>query len=257
MLKKYFLLLLLVLCIPISFILLSFLPLVEATPNQFITIEISKTCLYSLFQNNTRCPSYADILYLDSSLPIISGQFQENDQGFLERQPPQLRNFWKYFDLENQTRIVVDPSYEMYTRGQNIHLVLNTDSFVFYSASSPANTPSFSNTTASSFTSATTPTKNTQNTAFLIDNDMISPPQNCKTMYINAENWKIYLENAINYFKSNCDPKLSLYDPTPRHIPKKSNIDIITSPNYQYSQQIKRIIDNCIFKYGSCSELPQ
>ena len=171
--------------------------------------------------------------------------------------PPNSETFGNISTWKIKQELSWTPSYEMYTRGQNIHLVLNTDSFVFYSASSPANTPSFSNTTASSFTSATTPTKNTQNTAFLIDNDMISPPQNCKTMYINAENWKIYLENAINYFKSNCDPKLSLYDPTPRHIPKKSNIDIITSPNYQYSQQIKRIIDNCIFKYGSCSELPQ
>jgi len=65
----------------------------------------------------------------------------------------------------------------------------------------------------------------------------------CYHGIITSEDWQFLLPDSIHYLRTDC--KVTQYDELKIELIDYTNIDITTSPNWQYEQWLKSIKESC------------
>lgn len=213
-------------------------------------ITLSKTCIIMITNNfTTTCPSYQDLLVLDNSIYEFSGEFVTDKNGFFHRGDPPVGNSWRLYDFDDTPRMFVDPPVGMTTRVKLITIVPNFDNFFILGDNVQHQTfemveKTITITYGDQIKEKTFMIRNqTQEWGRIIYHDRYV--ENCDSAYINAEDWKFILVDTINYIRNGCDPAFTEFINKEIIIPELTEIDITTSPNWQYSQWLKDIKKNC------------
>lgn len=171
-----------------------------------IGIELSKTCQIMIINNfPTDCPTYQDLQDLDTSR-VESGVFGYHD-GFYQRGQPLVKNDHRLYDFEKEFVIVVNPSGNLASRIKMITIENSLDNyFLPYDFVKKDHT-------------------RTVNHDRYVDS--------CKNAVISASEWKGLLPDTIHYLRTGCT--VTGYDSVEKITDPITNIDITTSPFYQYT----------------------
>jgi len=205
-----------------------------------IGVELSNSCLTAIKYNlKTKCPSYEDLYYLDSSNQIISGKFVTTDD-FFYRNTTVVRNSWAWYSADQTQRIFIDPPAEMHNKIKMITLLPN---FKTYYQQSDIMRKYTGNDTSSM-----------QEFDRVLYHDRYVNI-NCSIATINADKWKILLNDTINFMQNNCDESATDIDIVEVISVKKTEFDLTKSQAYIDAKRLKWIIKNCLFTYGACKEL--
>jgi len=198
-----------------------------------IGVVLSKTCI-TMIKNDipTTCPTYKDLVILDSSLTDVSGKFTTDDDGFFHRVEPGLKSSWRYYDHDTEIRIFVDPPYGMAERIKTISLQPNFDNYLVTEDLTQGDYGS-----ESQF-------------ATVVYHDRYI--DKCKYATINADKWELLLADTIHYMRNNCNPDHTSYYEREVINATKTEIDVTTSPNWQYQKWLEEVSNFCIFKFRQC-----
>jgi len=106
---------------------------ITKTYGNFITIELSKTCLTQLKNNvTTKCPSYKDLQQYDTTDSKNAGKFEYDKNGFYHRGKPFYNNYQlSYHPSKHPFVVCVDCSEQIMRTSKNI--VIEAINFVFKS----------------------------------------------------------------------------------------------------------------------------
>ena len=180
---------------------------------KLIGVDISKSCETMLKNNFTSsCVGYDLLRQLDSSNESISGGWIVED-GYTKRDVSVLEKSWRWYDTDDNIRIIVDPPTGMTERIKMITLTNNFDTYF-----TPSDMKLENNT-------------RTWHEGRYVDK--------CRTAIIDVNNWLMLLPDTIHYLRTNCE--VTGYDELKSENMTLSNIDITTSPNYQ--AELKLIAD--------------
>jgi len=222
-----------------------------------IGVSLSKSC-ETMIKNNftTNCPSYKQLVQLDSSDTDISGKFTTDDDGFFHRGPELVLDSYKFYWNDEQIRIFVDPPGSMVDRIKMIEIRPNFDTYTIpgdmvvpdkYELAISNKTETLGNLTRVVNYEFRNQTE-TYGTVIYHDRYI----DKCKDAVINANNWKFLIGDTIHLMRNNCDRDFTAFEEREVTIPEKSVIDITTSPNWIYQQWLKHTEEFCIFKYKAC-----
>lgn len=186
---------------------------------RLIGLQLSNQCI-KLIKNGfpTTCPTYYDLINIDQSEEYVSGFFVTDDDGFFHRAEPNYANSWRWYDGDDSTRVILDPPKGM---AERIPMITITNNFNIYFK--PGD--------------------------FSVDDDGLRKYnkhrsiEGCKDALISSDVWKVMLTDTIEMLKTGCAKTTiqeSFVDPLPR-----TEIDITTSPNWQYSQWMDRSMSSC------------
>lgn len=216
-----------------------------AKTNVKIGIQLSNTCITMIMNDiDSTCPTYKNLISLDSSDTSISGRFNENF-GMFQRMEPSVQNSWRSYDFDDTPRIFVDPPKGMAERIKTIQLQPNFDTYVL--------THNLSETRDAVYVNGTNGigVKTTGETFRILYHDIYVDP-NCRSATVNADKWELLLANVIYYMKNNCQEEFKTFE-NEEIIPTTfTQQDITTSQKYQYDQWVEQIKSKCIFKYKAC-----
>ena len=167
-----------------------------------------------MLKNNftSSCVGYDLLRQLDSSNEDISGGWIVED-GYTKRDVSVLEKSWRWYDTDDNIRIIVDPPTGMTERIKMITLTNNFDTYF-----TPSDMKLENNT-------------RTWHEGRYVDK--------CRTAIIDVNNWLMLLPDTIHYLRTNCE--VTGYDELKSENMTLSNIDITTSPNYQ--AELKLIAD--------------
>lgn len=184
---------------------------------KLIGIDISKTC-ETLLKNNieTTCPGYDLLRQLDSSNTVVSGDWI-NPDGFVKRDTSPYENSWRWYDHDKQIRIIVDPPLGMSDR---IKMITITNNFNVYFTPDDL--------------------KMDNNTRKWHEGRYVDA---CKNAVVSSDSWKKWLPDTIHYLRTNC--QITGLEELQIEIIEKTEIDITTSPNYQYEQWMINAKEEC------------
>lgn len=201
--------------------------------NKKIGIVLSKTCL-TMIQNNidSTCPTYKDLITLDSSITEISGKFTTDENGFFHRSEPLQKNSWRLYDFDEEIRIFVDPPQGMAERIRTITLHPNFDTYLITNDLSEGSFGSEGNYTR------------------IVYHDRYI--DNCKQATVNADKWQLLLADTIHYMRADCNPDHTSYQEREILNATKSEYNPESSPNWNYFQWLEEVSNFCIFKYRQC-----
>jgi len=181
---------------------------------KLIGIELSQNCKTMILHNiPTSCPDPRLLQQLDSSITELSGEF--GDDGWRLKSP--VEKSWRYYDIDPQLRIIVDPPQGMADR---IKMITIQSNFGVYFIGDDR---TFQNNTR------------TWHEGRYIDN--------CKNAVIGTDDIGFMLADTIFTLRNNCTH--SNYEEIKTEIITPSIIDITTSPNYQYSLWLAESKVNC------------
>jgi len=188
--------------------------LAGSTPKEskikLLGVEISRSC--DMIES---CLKYSDLISLDTSNQIISGQFVDN-----KRQPSPYVKSWRFYDLDNSTRLFVDPPLGMVDK---IPMITITNHLPIYFKSGDL---TINNNTR------------TYSEGRYIDN--------CQNALITSD--MDLLLDTIEFMRGGCVGELQ---EDKVEILPQTQIDITTSPNWQAEQKLKENIAKC---RGLCFE---
>jgi len=202
-------------------------------------VELSQSCLIQVKNNfETKCPSYKDLYHLDSSNQIISGKFITTDD-FFHRNPTVVKNSWEWYSADLTERIFIDPPAEMHKRIKMITLLPNFDTYYRQGELKRAYSSNNSNSM--------------QEFDRILYHDRYVNI-NCSIATINADKWKILLNDTINFMQKNCNESETDIEIMEIISTKKTEFDLSKSQAYIDAKRLKWIIENCLFTYGSCKE---
>lgn len=205
-----------------------------------IGVELSQSCITAIKNNfRTTCPTYEDLYNLDSSNTIISGNFITID-GFFHREATKIKNNWRWYDMDKTERIFIDPPLGMNNKIKMITLLPNFDTYYRQGDL----TRQYSGNSSSS---------SMQEFERVLYHDRFMNP-NCSVATINADKWKILLNDTITYMRNNCDESYTEIDTIEIISANKTEFDITTSQKYKDDQRMKWIMEFCIFNYGICKD---
>jgi hypothetical protein len=192
-----------------------------------IGIGLSQSCLsLSSLGTASSCPTYQDLIQLDSSKQEISGKFVLNDDGNYYREASQLRNAWKWYDQtnNNEYRIFVDPSPKQALQLKMIWIHPNLDKYVLSH-------------------------KVIDNTVVLEHTRYID---NCRVAQITSKNWQSLIPDTILFMRNNCQPNFTLLNTSVSDVRPYVEHDITTSQKWIHEAWLKNITENCLQEYGKC-----
>lgn len=183
---------------------------------KLIGVRLSDNCIIMAKLGNSTCPTYEDLVHLDSSNQEISGEFSLHD-GWFHRESSQFTDSFRFYDTEDTIRIIVDPHWEISNRIKMI--TIESDFGLFTDAYDRK----------------------------LVDGYRVMQQgrviENCYTANISSDNYKLLLPDTIFTFRNGCSAaEISdkLYFNMPSTI-----IDKSTSPNIQHQEWLKEAIQNC------------
>lgn len=213
-----------------------------------IGVNLSNACL-TMIKNgfDTDCPTYKDLITLDSSDTEISGKFTTDDNGFFHREDPTLTNSWNHYNFDEEIRIFVDPPQGMLDRLRLITIMPNFDNY--FVAGDVTQDTQYTLIEVVQDGNSTTKAVNysylnkTQDFGRVIYHDRYI--DNCKKAVIDAEDWKFILPDTIYFMRNNCDESHTQFEEREVIIPNATSIDITTSPNYQAQQKLLADLERC------------
>ena len=187
---------------------------------KLIGVELSKTCIAMAKTGFSSCPTYEDLVSLDDSITEISGKFSFHD-GWFHREKSNYVDSFRAYDNDDKIRIIIDPPQNEAVRMKMIVIVSN---FGLYAETSFA-------------------TKVVDGKRLMGNERIIN---NCTTAQISADNWKLLLPDTIFTFRNGCE-SAEIDDVVEFEMPK-TEIDVWSSPNIQYSQWLLEMKDKCKVK---------
>ena len=186
---------------------------------KLIGVKLSQNCITLAKLNSNTCPTYEDLLTLDSSNKEISGDFSMYDDYF-HREPSKFTNSHQFYDTEDTIRIIVDPHQEISSRIKMITIEPNigyyTDAY----------------------------DRKLDDGLRTLSKDRII--DNCYNATISADNWRMLLPDTIFTFRNGCT-SADITDQIKFTMPH-TVIDKSTSPNVQYQEWLKETKNACTAK---------
>lgn len=183
---------------------------------KLIGVKLSQTCITLAKLDSNTCPTYEDLLTLDSSNKEISGDFAMYDDYF-HREPSKFTNSYQFYDTEDTIRILVDPHQEISSR---IKMITIESSIGYYTDAYDRKLDDGLRT---------------------LSKDRII--DNCYNATISAANWKMLLPDTIFTFRNGCT-SAEITDQANFTMPH-TVIDKSTSPNVQYQEWLKEAKNAC------------
>ena len=222
-----------------------------------IGIVNSKTCII-LNQNNinSTCPTYKDLIILDTSNTKISGKFTTDDNGYFHRSNDAINNSYRYYDFDDTLHLFVDPPSDMINRIKLIELRPNFDTYLdSENLSQDAEFELIDVIVNATYTKDTTKTiqvlNQTQSYQRILYHDRYID-NNCRLAIINADKWQLLLPDTINLMRHNCDDAYTSFN-NKELIPINATYqDITTSQKYKDDKRLQYIKEFCIFKFQTC-----
>lgn len=186
---------------------------------KLVGVRISDTCM-KLIRNNftTACPSYDDLLGIDSSNQYVSGYFIVEDDGFLHRMEPKYKNSWKWYEHDEKIRIIIDPPSGM---AEKIPMITIENNFGVYFRADDFRI-------------------NDESVRKYNQHRYIS---NCYEAILSADIWQKALADTINMLQTGC--RITEIQETFTEELPKTEIDITTSPNWHYKQWLSEAKNSC------------
>ena len=222
-----------------------------------IGVSLSKSCEIMIkngFESN--CPSYKQLIQLDSSNTDISGKFTTDDDGFFHRGDEPVNNSYRYYWNDSTIRIFVDPPGDMANRIKMIYIQPNFDDYTVRSDRTVND--SFEviqgnrTLTLGNQTKLITFDVRNQTSEFgiIIYHDRYI--DRCNQATINANNWLFLLPDTIHLMRNQCDRDYTAFEEREIITPNSTAYSPADSPEWNILQEMKRISEFCIFKYKQC-----
>ena len=222
-----------------------------------IGVSLSKSCEIMIkngFESN--CPSYKQLIQLDSSNTDISGKFTTDDDGFFHRGDEPVNNSYRYYWNDSTIRIFVDPPGDMANRIKMIYIQPNFDDYTVRSDRTVND--SFEviqgnrTLTLGNQTKVITFDVRNQTSEFgiIIYHDRYI--DRCNQATINANNWLFLLPDTIHLMRNQCDRDYTAFEEREIITPNSTAYSPADSPEWNILQEMKRISEFCIFKYKQC-----
>lgn len=223
-----------------------------------IGVSLSKSCEVMIKNNFTsNCPSYKQLVQLDSSNTSISGKFTTDDDGFFHRGDEPVENSYKYYWNDDTIRLFVDPPGNMANRIKMIYIQPNFETYTL--AGDLTIDDDFEIIQGNKTLTSGNQTK-------LIEFDVRNQTsyfgtiqyhdryiENCNEATINADNWKFLIGDTIHLMRNDCDRGFTAFEEREVIIPNSTSYSPEDSPNWNILQEAKRISEFCIFKYKQCT----
>lgn len=212
-------------------------PRVEANKGYALGIILSDTCIASVKSGGKACPSYQDLVTLDSSVPSYSGSFKVID-GFYQRVPSKYPNSMGFYQYDPTFRIFVDPP-----KTAKMPLITIEAQLPEYHMSDQFKVNEIKD--GKLIDSKATKSIRTYSTKRFVDST-------CSFATITAANWKELLPDTINFMRNNCDPNQTLIQTIQNDIKILKVHDVSTSAKWKLDRFYADTIKNCTKTYGAC-----
>ena len=208
---------------------------------------------------NSTCPTYKQLILLDTSNTDVSGKFGTDDNGYFHRFDTSVSNNYKFYDLDTQIRLFVDPPREMLSRIKMIELRPNFDTYTDaqnlvqyqeYEYIDVMVNSTFGNTTQ---TKAIQVLNQTKDFARILYHDRYIDDA-CKYAIVNADKYELLLADTINLMRNNCDESQTSFINVEYITTNATYQDITTSQKYKDDKRLEYIKEFCIFKFQSCKD---
>lgn len=186
-----------------------------------IGVTLASSCI-TLIQNNitTTCPTYEDLVHLDSSIQRVSGEFTIIDD-FFQRLNSNYEESWRWYDFDNNLRVFIDPPNGM---AERIKMIEIRNNFGIYEVDILNNV-----------------LNNPRSLVYYKDRSI----DNCENAVISSDKWQLLLNDTIKYLQSNCEDGMTQFNSTEIIPLPRTEIDITTSPQWQYEQWVKQALIDC------------
>jgi len=185
---------------------------------KLIGVNLSNSCISSGMMGGL-CPTYEDLLSLDSSNQEISGGFSMYD-GYFHREKSQFVDSFRFYDTEDTIRIILDPHQELSSR---IKMITIENKFGF-------------------FTDAYD--KKLEDGLRTMKKDRII--NDCYTANISSENWRLLLPDTIFAFRNGCS-NMEIDDTVKFNMPY-TKLDKSSFTQIKYQEWLKEAKLNCKVK---------
>ena len=223
-----------------------------------IGVSLSKSCQTMIkngFESN--CPTYKQLVQLDSSDTGISGKFTTED-GFFHRGPEAVKDSYRYYWDDKQIRIFVDPPGNMANRIKMIYIEPNFKTYTVAGDMTIHN--EFEIVDAAKIITSGNNTKSisysfknqTEYFGIVTYHDRYIDSR-CKEGIINADVWPELIGDTIHLMRNGCDRSYTGFEERQVVNPIQSEIDVTTSPSWLALQYQKHLEEFCIFKYKQCT----
>ena len=187
---------------------------------KLVGIELSANCIAMAKIGSSSCPTYEDLLSLDTSITEMSGEFSFYD-GYFHRERSSYTDSYRAYDNDDTVRIIVDPPYNESTRMKMITISSNLG---YYADTGYA-------------------TKLVDGKRIMGNERIIN---DCYTANISASNWKMLLPDTIFTFRNGCES--SDIEDTVSFTMPKTYMNPLTSPNMQYQHWVLEMKQLCKVK---------
>jgi myosin heavy subunit len=194
-----------------------------------VGVYLSDSCI-TMIKNNisSSCPTYEDLVNLDTSSKAASGDFVKTD-GFFHREKSKYQNSHRFYDSDDVFRIIIDPQSNEMTRMKTVEIRPNFDTYVL-----ETNMIEYDDI----------------NTYLIVYHDRYI--EGCKKAVINADKWQMLLPDTIHHLRNECTLESTMYVEKELIPQEKTFQDITTSRDYLHKQWLSFVKEFCIFKYKSC-----
>lgn len=208
----------------------------ESYKGKGITITISKSCL----MNGDKCLTYDKIKAYDNSDEKITGKIITK-AGKTYREPTKFQNSYRFYNYDNQFRLIIDPPAQYDAHFQTIEIIPKLDSY-YLKSQMRVNELKYADDM-----------KATKSVRIMSTDRYVD--STCTHAVISAKNWKILLPDTINYLKNNCDPKSTSINTVKSVVKDLVQHDIGTSAKWKYDDFSKTVKDICSKQYGVCKDV--
>jgi hypothetical protein len=221
-----------------------------------VAVRLSQTCITALENGiSSECPTYKQLVILDTSDTNISGKFTTDENGYFHRDKAPIDNSWRYYDLDDELRVFIDPPQGMAERVKTITIQSNFDTYFVQNDMTVDSKYELVDFVINGTTYQKAKTvqvyEKVGDFGRVIYHDRYV--DNCKHATINAEKWEMLLADTIHYMRNNCDEAHTSYQEREIIYANSTNIDLTTSPNWNYFQWLEEVSNHCIFKFKACS----
>ena len=222
-----------------------------------IGIELDNTII-TMIKNDANPPlTYKNLITLDSSNTDVSGKFVTDDNGYFHRAEPPMTNSWRYYDFDAELRIFVDPPKGMGDKIRMITIQQNFDTYfdpidMTVHDEFEIITGNMTETLGNQTRIVTFEIRNqTESFGTVLFHDRFVDKK-CQNAVINADKIDILLADTINLMRNDCDRSHTSFEEREVIYKNTTDIDLSTSPNWLFQQEMKRISEFCIFKFRAC-----
>ena len=183
---------------------------------KLVGIELSPNCVKLVKLGADTCPTYEDLLSLDTSNREMSGDFSFHE-GYFHREKSRYVDSWRFYDTEDVIRVIVDPHFEL---KQRIKMITLEPNMSFYALESD---------------------RYVKDGNVTIHKDRFI--KDCTNATVNAEKYLEAIPDTIFTFRNGCTE--TNFDETYTYSLPKSEVNLEESAAYQYMKWLERTMQKC------------